>query len=256
MRKVIHRPTRASLSAGFYRSGPPWYNLGRRVNHIPLPGNDIRKLGAFWAQGGRMGIRTAIPNPEAIDRFRVKKGWSLGELAEYAGLSPRTIDNVMAGKPALIGTLARIAKRLDVAVDQISDLPSLPPPNITYTVELKLREAFPGLTHEQYLKILGLISEITGGDIMDADTKEGSVIITLQLTEEQARRLWDYKMKAASKEGAPFSVSPEAAELMGRIEFTRWPAELPQIAMKTDLLQMTDAKSLNEAPKPKPFPKG
>ena len=54
-----------------------------------------------------------------IDRRRVMAGLLKGELAEHAGLHPNTVTAVLAGEPVGVVAARKIARALDLPLDQL-----------------------------------------------------------------------------------------------------------------------------------------
>lgn len=57
--------------------------------------------------------RTVQPDGEKIKQLRLAKGWQVEELANEAGLSIGTVENIERGQPCFKVTLRRIAKSLE-----------------------------------------------------------------------------------------------------------------------------------------------
>lgn len=171
-----------------------------------------------------MGVRTVKPKTAVIDRIRASKGWRLADLAHHADISERTLNNVMAGKEALVGTMRRIAAALGVKFEEIVDddlmaqLSGFPPSALpglaamqlragrtaenasrqeekpyekTYEVRFKLSIPISDFSYEYFMTFLKMLARLLGGDIMDADVKEGSTLVIVQLTEAQIRSLME-----------------------------------------------------------------
>jgi transcriptional regulator with XRE-family HTH domain len=61
-----------------------------------------------------MAKRSDTPNGPAIVDMRRKKGWTVDDLANAAGLTRRTIQRIQGCNPVDIGTLQRVAHALNV----------------------------------------------------------------------------------------------------------------------------------------------
>lgn len=61
-----------------------------------------------------MGKETHKPNIAKIEELRIRKGWSLDQLAVRSVLSGRTLNNIVKGESVVISTIAKLAKALDV----------------------------------------------------------------------------------------------------------------------------------------------
>jgi transcriptional regulator with XRE-family HTH domain len=68
------------------------------------------------------------PNHERIRELRESRGWSQQQLAEIAGVSPRTIQRVEAGRGASQETLRAVASAFDTEVSELLETAKPPPP--------------------------------------------------------------------------------------------------------------------------------
>jgi transcriptional regulator with XRE-family HTH domain len=48
--------------------------------------------------------------------LRIRLGWSLSDLADRAGISPKTVKNIERGKPVYDYTLSRVARAFSEAL--------------------------------------------------------------------------------------------------------------------------------------------
>lgn len=56
----------------------------------------------------------ADPNAPAVTRLRVERGWTIDELAEYAGCGRSVLVRLAAGKPVNAKSVERVARVLGV----------------------------------------------------------------------------------------------------------------------------------------------
>lgn len=68
------------------------------------------------------------PNSERIRELRLGRGWSQQQLGEIAGVSPRTVQRVEAGRGASQESLRAIAAAFDTAISELLKTPAPPPP--------------------------------------------------------------------------------------------------------------------------------
>jgi transcriptional regulator with XRE-family HTH domain len=67
----------------------------------------------------RKGRRTVLPDGEEVRRLRHARGWSQQNLADKAGLQPKTISNVERGKALYADTARRVAHALGVETEDL-----------------------------------------------------------------------------------------------------------------------------------------
>lgn len=166
-----------------------------------------------------MAARTLVPKVKALEAIRAQKGLSLSELAEAAGLSSRTIDNVMAGKPVLFGTIQLMAKKLGVDPSEISEMADTPEAGDTYGVQITLNIPHKDFNQDRLQTFADLLARLAGGSVVEAGFIEGSTIVTVQLTQQQIRNLLDLlpdfrvKARAVLNQTAGLRTLPEQLEL-------------------------------------------
>jgi diguanylate cyclase (GGDEF)-like protein len=110
------------------------------------------------------------------------------DLAEAVGYSKRTIENIEAGKAVLRQTLTKVAQALGVPVEQIT----LQPPRKHAVVELILDRPFHSFAEEALENFLLALKDLLHltGDIRLISRRPGSVVLTLEFTEEDSERLF------------------------------------------------------------------
>jgi transcriptional regulator with XRE-family HTH domain len=189
-----------------------------------------------------MAARTLVPKVKALEAIRARKGLSLSELAEAAGLSSRTIDNVMAGKPVLFGTIQLMATKLGVEPSEISEMADTTEEADTYGIRIKLNIPHKDFNQDRLQTFADLLARLAGGTVLEAGFTEGSTIVTVQLTQQQISNLLDLlpdfraKARAVLNQTAGLRTLPEQLELQG-IEYplvdavidVTFPAELQAI---------------------------
>jgi transcriptional regulator with XRE-family HTH domain len=61
--------------------------------------------------------------PKTIDtnvkQFRERRGWTVDELAERAGIAPRTVARIEAGHDAQVSTFIAVAEALGTTLDAL-----------------------------------------------------------------------------------------------------------------------------------------
>src|SRR5262249_35632680 len=163
---------------------------------------------------------TVQPDGQMLRRLRTEKGWSQEELAGRAIVSKKTVENIEAGKPTYAGTLAKLAKPLGVEVSQLLGLDGRPRNNCDLEdqakrkvgpmrtlataagsaegvdqnrswIEIVIRGDLDSYTEEKERALLGFIKKLLAitGNIRIINIREGSVILTLELTAQQAKQL-------------------------------------------------------------------
>lgn len=67
----------------------------------------------------RMSNRTAPPDGAKVRKLRISRGWTHEKLAHAAKCHKRTIENIEAGRAALLGTLSGVADALGVKCEDL-----------------------------------------------------------------------------------------------------------------------------------------
>ena len=75
-----------------------------------------------------------------VQKLRLKKGWSQQQLADFSGLSVRTIQRIESGQPASMETLKSLAAVFEVDFANLN--PEPPMTTISNTTEREETEAF------------------------------------------------------------------------------------------------------------------
>lgn len=173
-----------------------------------------------------MAKRSVRANVQALEAIRLQRGLTLEDFAETCGLSGRTMDNVMAGEKVLVSTLARIADKLGVNVADISEAVGQKHngPASSPDTEAKLDEPAPSagqvailldaskakpadgfrrvkvtvstiefdcVDHNELSELVTKIAQAIGaqGQITVTNIQPGSIIITLEISEQDLERL-------------------------------------------------------------------
>jgi transcriptional regulator with XRE-family HTH domain len=117
-----------------------------------------------------------------IQKLRLKRGWSQQQLAEFSGLSVRTIQRIEAGQPPSLETLKSLAAVFEVALDSLKPLtetsemsttahaaaaaPAMPPipPSPQDTTDRAEQEAFEHVTRLRkfYLHVIRYLIVVSG----------------------------------------------------------------------------------------------
>jgi HSP20 family molecular chaperone IbpA/transcriptional regulator with XRE-family HTH domain len=149
-------------------------------------------------------------------RLREERGLSIERLALDAGCNPRTVLALEAGKPALKSSVAKVAKALGVAAEQLKPVPHCivvpptapapapagdppapagdPPPaplrRRRLVLVYDLSPAFLENAPEEIHFILKLAENAgTAGPVVVLDAEVGSIRLTLEVSDEDAMRI-------------------------------------------------------------------
>lgn len=101
-----------------------------------------------------IGSSSTTENPHMqIQKLRLQRGWSQQQLAEFSGLSSRTIQRIEAGQPASPETLKSLAAVFEIPFTDLQAPPEMPatvtlPPTASIT---ELEEA-AALRHVRQLR--------------------------------------------------------------------------------------------------------
>jgi len=168
-----------------------------------------------------MSDNTVQPDGQMLKRLRTEKGWSQEELAGRAIVSKKTVENIEAGKPTYAGTLAKLAKSLGIEAKQLLALDGRRQANCALEdqakrkveqvrspaiaagrdaegadqnrswIEIVIGGDLDNFTEEKERALFGVIKKllVITGNIRLINIREGSVILTLELTAEQAKQL-------------------------------------------------------------------
>jgi transcriptional regulator with XRE-family HTH domain len=77
-----------------------------------------------------------------VQKLRLKKGWSQQQLADFSGLSVRTVQRLEAGQPASTETLKSLAAVFEVDFASLNPEPSMTTATAPNTSEREESEAF------------------------------------------------------------------------------------------------------------------
>jgi RNA polymerase sigma factor (sigma-70 family) len=148
-----------------------------------------------------MPDNTVQADEDLVKRLRTEKGWSQEELANRANVSKKTVENMEASRPTYAGTLAKVARALGVELKQLL-APDRPPVSngqpgsgdvaqTRSSIEIVIKGDFDHFTEEKESQFLGCIRTLLHitGDIRIVNIREGSVVLTVELTSEQANQL-------------------------------------------------------------------
>jgi transcriptional regulator with XRE-family HTH domain len=155
--------------------------------------------------------RTVRPDAEAIKRLRLEKGWRAEDLATKALCSVKTIVNIERGASVYVSTLAKLAKVLGVEfmtlVQGSNPQPEQPkllsddekPKTPTLTqprVKVQITVDIPYENFDESHQLIDFIKRLTeivqpNDEIVFADVRPGSTIITLDMSIADCKRLVD-----------------------------------------------------------------
>lgn len=77
-----------------------------------------------------------------VQKLRLKKGWSQQQLADFSGLSVRTIQRIEAGQPASTETLKSLAAVFEVDFASLNPEPPMTTATVFNSAEREELEAF------------------------------------------------------------------------------------------------------------------
>lgn len=132
--------------------------------------------------------RSVTPNKEMIETLRKQKGWSVQQLSEEAEIGMRTAQKAVAGIPVGMDSLRRIADALEVEYDDLL-LGNASPLRMKVQVVIQL-DLFRAEAKEvaDFIKLLGKTLPASH-EIVIKEMRDGSLIITLDMSHEDAVRL-------------------------------------------------------------------
>jgi transcriptional regulator with XRE-family HTH domain len=141
----------------------------------------------------KMKNRTVEPDGEAIQRLRIEKGWRVEDLADKAGCSLKTVENVESGANIYVYTLKRIASALGVEPSELLiDDDDAPPARMrkkerVWKITLEVSTPYDEFDESSDLVNLlqALVSRLGGKEMEPTGVKEGSTLIEIEMTLEQ-----------------------------------------------------------------------
>jgi RNA polymerase sigma-70 factor (ECF subfamily) len=187
-------------------------------------GNEVRKLNPLWSHSvpfliefQSQGAQKMPVHADAdlVKRLRTEKGWSQEELANHAKVSKKTVENIEAGRPTYAGTLAKVARALGVEPKHLF-APERPPDSDgdgeatglghldpgdqrggcgvapkRVSIEITIKWNLDEFKEEDEDQLFGRLKELlrTADNIPVTNLREGSVVLTVELTSEQANQL-------------------------------------------------------------------
>src|SRR5579885_3000893 len=137
--------------------------------------------------------RTVEPDGAEIQRLRIEKGWRVEDLANRAGCSLKTVENVEKGENVYIYTLKRVANALGVEPSELlideDDVPSarMRKKERVWKITLEVSTPYDEFDESSDLVNLlqALVSRLGGGGIEPTGLQEGSTVIEVEMTLEQ-----------------------------------------------------------------------
>jgi transcriptional regulator with XRE-family HTH domain len=184
---------------------------------------------------------THLPNGAEVRRLRVRHGWNQEDLATKVGVGKRTIERIECGLPTTIKVLKFVSEALDVAVESIlsassqlaegsqceertteiefraedrdqsgiEDIPVGSQVSVAIGIQgiqIRFPDDFETWDRKRQIKVMSAIAKLVGvqpTELDVADLSEGSVLLTLTLTPEQAEKLlWAVKQRELESIGA------------------------------------------------------
>jgi HSP20 family molecular chaperone IbpA/transcriptional regulator with XRE-family HTH domain len=188
-------------------------------------------------------------------RLREERDLSIERLALDAGCSPRTVIALEAGKPALKSSVAKVAKALGIAPEELKpvphcvvvpptapapagDPPPAPPRRRRLVLVYDLSPAFLENAPEEIHFILKLAEGAgTAGPVVVLDAEAGSIRLTLEVSDEDALRivnaflagkLSDDKLRSVTLYDVQHPVEPESAD----------PTQVPDFTLRQSATEM------------------
>jgi transcriptional regulator with XRE-family HTH domain len=133
------------------------------------------------------------PNLDKIESFRIKRGWTIDDLAAKAVCSPRTINSLKKGNRVQIKTVRKIAKAFGVSFESLLigyvETPNEKGPRVTIRIELGIPfGSFTSSAKMEFRDLLIALLQSTDG-INVTSVVAGSTIITLDMSARDAFRL-------------------------------------------------------------------
>jgi HSP20 family molecular chaperone IbpA/DNA-binding XRE family transcriptional regulator len=180
-------------------------------------------------------------------RLREERDLSIERLAQDAGCSPRTVIALEAGKPALKSSIAKVAKALGIAPEELKpvphcvvvpptasapagDPPTAPPRRRCLVLVCNLSPAFLENAPEEIHFVFKLAEEAgTTGPIVVLDAEAGSIRLTLEVSDEDAMRiasaflagkLSDHGLRSVTLYDVQHPVEPQTADPKQMPDFT------------------------------------
>lgn len=133
--------------------------------------------------------------PDAILRLLAARGWSKDRLAKKAGVTPKTISNVLSGKPFQADTLACIAgafgvppSALLVGYEADPVVAVEPDARVRVTIDIPLKAFQQQDSLKPWIEAFKLLASLQD-DITINDISEGSVKLDLSMSGDDAARL-------------------------------------------------------------------
>lgn len=166
--------------------------------------------------------RTVKPNGDTIKRLRTEKGWRVEDLAKKMECSSDTVENAERGENVYMFTLNKFAEVLGVEY-KLLITGDIPPPKQEKRFKLHLILEGDIETIDQSVQLANMIELLrrllgTGDDIEPTDVKNGSVRITLEMSQEDIKTLLSLMMRLRKLQdeirNGPVNLDVEDAELL------------------------------------------
>lgn len=135
--------------------------------------------------------RSLTADGQAIERFRLEKGWSIEKLAQRADVSDKTVRNLIRGERAYLCTLQSVADALGVELRALlknQPQPATPPAERTFQVSIVL--SIPYQDFDQSVQLTTFIQQVMSAikaksDIPVVSVSQGSTAISVEMTAEE-----------------------------------------------------------------------
>lgn len=139
-----------------------------------------RKLSASW-----VFMRTVAADADKFRKAREQSGLTVEALAKKARVSKRSVENAQKGSNVYLSTLKALTEAMRV---DFSDV--LPNTTTKKYVEVVIRGDLETINHEHVQRLVTLINLLLDGEVkMVGEPREGSIIITLEMSEADAIKL-------------------------------------------------------------------
>jgi transcriptional regulator with XRE-family HTH domain len=132
------------------------------------------------------------PDGKKIQQLRSERGWTVEDLARKAGCVPKSIYNAEQGKNIRRPTLAEIAAALKVEPKDLIQAEQPEPRGNLIRLQLMIEADMDKLNQSAFVQnLVELLTKVLSptGEIAITDVKAGSVVVSLQMNEEDALRL-------------------------------------------------------------------
>jgi transcriptional regulator with XRE-family HTH domain len=143
-----------------------------------------------------MPKQTFQPDLKRLDNLRIKRGWTLQQLAAKAIVSVRTLNSIRQGKSVDLTTVSKLARAFGEPLESllVGYSPEAPVETTTPRIEVQLKLSIPFEDFDEAEHLTSFIEALTKligakGMVNIADVKDGSTIVTVDVEEDDMCRL-------------------------------------------------------------------